>query len=277
MIGSWILGAVIYIGGAGLIVLGENLIKRSSESSEAQAPVRIWMLGCCGFLAGNAMHFVAFMFAAQSMLEALGSSVLLWNLLFARLVNNEKIRSEHVIATLVILIGASIALVWGPHVSAPHTFDQLLGLLTQPQFLLFEAVLAAVVGCLQVIYSLLDSKQSLHLTRHEEGDRYLSITTPAETQLLALSFAGVSAGVGSHSVILSKCMAEALHSWADGQGTTVGISAVIAVGMWGSVTAFWLYRLNAALTRFPALFIVPTLHAIWMCCSILGHSAICLF
>jgi len=83
------------------------------------------------------MHFVAFMFAAQSMLEALGSSVLLWNLLFARLVNNEKICSEHVTATLVILMGASIALVWGPHGSAPHTFDQLLALLTRPQFLLF--------------------------------------------------------------------------------------------------------------------------------------------
>ena len=88
MISSWILGAVIYVGGAGLIVLGENLIKRSQEAPPVEyGAYRIWLLGGAGFLAGNALHFVAFMFAAQSMLEALGSSVLLWNLFFARVVS----------------------------------------------------------------------------------------------------------------------------------------------------------------------------------------------
>ena len=55
------------------------------------------------------------------------------------------------LATLVILMGASIALVWGPHGSTAHTLDQLLGLLCRPQFLLFEAALASAVGGLQVL------------------------------------------------------------------------------------------------------------------------------
>ena len=189
------------------------------------------------------------------------------------------------VATAVIMGGASIALVWGPHGSTAHTLEQMQNLLIRPQFILYEASLAAIVGCLQVVliwlnrpadrlhmadqvaYNLLEARQAIMKREYEEGT---SVATPAGTQLLALTFAGVSAGVGSHSVILSKCMAEALRSWANGQGTAVGITAVAMVCAWVCVTAFWLYRLNSALARFPALFIVPTLHAIWMCCSILG-------
>ena len=62
---SLILGAAIYICGAGLIALGENLVKLSNTVSTGAAWYT-WFLGVFVFVLGNGTHFVSFGFAAQS-------------------------------------------------------------------------------------------------------------------------------------------------------------------------------------------------------------------
>ena len=106
----WALGAGVYVLGAGLIVLGENVVKRSqryddedTESNFSRQGWCCWFSGVFSFVLGNLAHFVAFMFAAQSTLESLGSTVLLWNLIIASSVNRETIIRGHIIATGVIL------------------------------------------------------------------------------------------------------------------------------------------------------------------------------
>jgi len=258
---SWALGAVVYVSGAGLIVLGENLVKRSTDEDVAAARRRTWLLGVSAFLLGNVSHFVAFMFAAQSMLEALNSSVLLWNLLIASLVNKEHITTGHLMAVGVIICGTLVALFFGPHGQTSHSLDDLLTFFTRPSFLTYMAALAVLLSCLQAAYLL----ERQRLTR--------AGLDPESSWVAALSFAGVSAGIGSNGVILSKCLAEALHSVLSGARSDRGVVApLLLVGVWVLLAVWWLARLNNALQRFPALFIVPALHAVWMANSIVGGA-----
>jgi len=269
----WAVGASVYVGGAGLIVLGENVVKLSSkydddasdEATERCRQWRLWTMGVASFVVGNLAHFVAFMFAAQSTLESLGSSVLLWNLLIASRINRERICRGHIVATLVILAGTGLALLFGPHSSAKHDLPELLQLFHQPAFVLYEFVLVVLVLVLQGVYIMEER-------RIADGGR----TTAAREWVHQFSFAGVSAGIGSNSVLLSKCVAEATRSRAAG-GSAGGDAAsplapAVLIAVWLTIMAFWLYRLNHALTRFPALFIVPVMHAIWMTNSIVGGS-----
>jgi len=129
--GGWALGSTIYVIGAGLIVLGENLVKKSANGCsdfavDTDEPLRrnrrmkTWLAGIFFFICGNGAHFVAFMFAPQSMLEALGASVLVWNLFISNQINRERVQSGHLGATVVILLGTGVALHY-PLITPPNT------------------------------------------------------------------------------------------------------------------------------------------------------------
>jgi len=270
---GWVLGTAIYLLGAGLIVLGENLVKRSAapeftvdtdEPLQFNRGTKTWSAGVTFFVAGNAAHFVAFMFAPQAMLEALGASVLLWNLLFASQINREQIRRGHLLSTAVIIAGTIIALYFGPHHSNKYSMHELLNLFTRHGFLAYEASLLVMVSALQAVYSY--ETRRIAVTGREG---------PYSAWIIQFSYAGVSAGIGGNSVIFSKCVAETVHHWTKaGLPQEMSVKKVLVpilvVFVWFGLMCFWLYRLNEALKRFSALYIVPVLQALWMSNTVMG-------
>eukprot|EP00929_Paragymnodinium_shiwhaense_P099126 TRINITY_DN60682_c0_g1_i1.p1 TRINITY_DN60682_c0_g1~~TRINITY_DN60682_c0_g1_i1.p1 ORF type:complete len:367 (+),score=46.07 TRINITY_DN60682_c0_g1_i1:91-1101(+) len=270
-ISTWLLGAVIYVLGAGLIVLGENLIKVSNTVARGAAGT--WITGATTFVVGNAMHFVAFGFAAQSTLEALGATTLLWNLLWAPLFNSEQITRQHLLATVVILGGTTWSVFFGSHESTPHGLAELLPRFSRPAFMIHELfTMIAAFGC-HLLYVAEHKHKMLTdftgaLSERSNGKRPGSW----RSSLGPFAFAASSALVGSNAVLLSKCTSEAarvvLHG--DGQEQIDRLSALMLVAAWFSFAGFWLYRLNAALKQFSALFIVPVLQSFWLCCTVVG-------
>ena len=188
---------------------------------------------------------VAFMFAPQSMLEALGASVLVvslneimpshfpmkafcdlrcfvmidcstesmicvviffqWNLFIANQINRERVQSGHLGATFVILLGTGMALHYGPHHSTKYSMHEILDLFTQPSFLAYEAVVVTLVLALQIIYYY----ETQRVAQSGRKGSYSSF-------VIQFSYAGVSAGLGANAVLLSKCVAEAVHHWSKG-------------------------------------------------------------
>merc|ERR1712000_458689 len=107
----WWFGAIIYVIGSIFINLGSNFIRYSHERiKHFETPPALWkrywwIFGFTIFGLGNVFNFVGFMFAAQSLLVALGSIQFVSNLLFARLVNKEPITNKSLLATVIIVIG----------------------------------------------------------------------------------------------------------------------------------------------------------------------------
>lgn len=83
--------------------------------------------------------------------------------------------------------------------------------------------------------------------------------------------------IGSNTVIFSKCLSESVHAVftvnsLDGPQTEGGsmiAASLLLAGFCGNVS-FWLLCLNYALRTYPALYIVPALQSVWMCCTIVG-------
>eukprot|EP00927_Polykrikos_kofoidii_P069235 TRINITY_DN64615_c0_g1_i1.p1 TRINITY_DN64615_c0_g1~~TRINITY_DN64615_c0_g1_i1.p1 ORF type:complete len:363 (+),score=74.12 TRINITY_DN64615_c0_g1_i1:201-1289(+) len=298
MTSTWTIGATIYVLGAGLIALGENLVKRSSGPSKM--PWRLWVVGVVTFVGGNMMHFVAFGFAPQSTLEMLGSSVLLWNLLLAPAFNKELIQRQHLVATGVILLGTSSALRFGPHGSRPHELKELPRLVSRLPFVIYEFLLLGVAAILHIVYLREESRtRGARDTREEEeacvdakcedglpggldravssscrsrdGRACWSRSREGRATLGPAAFAASSAMIGSNSVLLSKTLSESLRLVLAGGNQGVGyVGPFFLVATWMSLAGFWLYRLNVALRRYSALFIVPVLQSSWMSFSIIG-------
>lgn len=93
---------------------------------------------------------------------------------------------------------------------------------------------------------------------------------PLRLKLLPLSYAAVSAIIGTQSVLLAKATSDLLRtSIAGNQQFTSAFTWVILVG-WASTMIFWLYRMESALRKFEGPFIVPVLQVVWTLFSIVG-------
>ena len=99
----WFVGALVHVPGSALVVLGENMIKKGNADATTSDTkpwlCKTWLQGAALFVAGNISHFIAFMFAAQSLLEGLGAFMFVFNLLFATRVNKEVLANRHIYAT----------------------------------------------------------------------------------------------------------------------------------------------------------------------------------
>jgi len=249
----WFVGALVHVPGSALVVLGENMIKKGNADAAASDTkpwlCKAWLQGAALFVAGNISHFIAFMFAAQSLLEGLGAFMFVFNLLFATRVNKEVLANRHLYATGVIVCGISLVIAFGSHKNTKHTFSEITELLVRPVFMVYTCVVLLAAGALQLL--------SMWAARDKSRELIHSY-----------SYACSSAMAGSFSVVLSKSMAESLHN-AFSTGAADPMAAVLFFG-WVLVCSWWLYRLNICLHKFPALFVVPLLHAVWLVCTVVS-------
>jgi len=99
----WFVGALVHVPGSALVVLGENMIKTGNADATTSDTkpwlCKTWLQGAALFVAGKISHFIAFMFASQSLLEGLGAFMFVFNLLFATRVNKEVLANRHIYAT----------------------------------------------------------------------------------------------------------------------------------------------------------------------------------
>ena len=108
------------------------------------APNRLWLAAMIVFVLANLANFASFAFAAQSLLAALGSIQFVSNVIFARLVNKERITPQTVAGTLVIVAGCIVLVMFGSHDSPVYTVDDLLALYGNPGYIAYLCVGATV-------------------------------------------------------------------------------------------------------------------------------------
>merc|ERR1712137_1424373 len=264
----WWFGAIIYVIGSIFINLGSNLIRYSHERIkhfEIAPPIYKrywWILGFAIFGLGNVFNFVGFMFAAQSLLVALGSIQFVSNLVFARLVNKEPITPKSLLATVIIVIGNIIIVSTGNKTSDTYDLEQLWELFLRPAFLGYIVTLTVCVIALQILYWIL-------LWRYIPS---VDAPNPLVQKFMPFAYAAVSAMVGTCSVTIGKALSglvlQAMEPSTPGELKTVW--PYMLLFLFVGITAFWLYRMNAALRKYDAMFIIPVLQALWLLFAVLN-------
>jgi uncharacterized membrane protein len=258
-------GVALNLVGSVFINLGTNVVKlahlqesgRTTKLDELFVKLgwSTWSAGVATFVCGNIINFISFSFAAQSLLAALGSVQFVSNVLFSVTLLRERVTSRTLLATSLIVFGNFFIVGNSSKTSRSWTADELLELYSTPRYQSFVLVMVVIV-------------LSLHWV-------YVSVTRAGYTyddcfRVIPFSYAAVSAIIGSQSVLLAKSTSELVRSTLQGQDQfTRPFSYVILLG-WVLTMMFWLYRMNTALRRYDALFIVPVLQVIWTLCSIVG-------
>ena len=177
----WLFGMSLNIFGSVMVNFGTNLMKSAhnlfeadeeeeeednnnttSSSTKKHTSVfnskNIWALGLTIFCVGCLVNFASFAFAAQSLLAALGTVQFVSNVFFAKFVLGEILTVRIVIATMIIVGGLLMAILFSNHASETYTSQDLLELYT-PGYFIFLAFLVIILIIVHSVYVLYTHKE----------------------------------------------------------------------------------------------------------------------
>lgn len=202
------------------------------------------------------------MFAAQSLLAALGSIQFVTNIFFAAVINKEPITERAIIATCIIIVGNLFIILFGSKSTENYNLDELKELALNPLFLGYILFILAIVTVLQCIFWYFQYKIS------EYKDP--SLAPPGMRKFQPFAYATVSAVIGTNTIIFGKVCAGLLQNATQGEDVFSSVWTYIIIVMFVTTMIFWLYRMNNALRMYDAMFIIPVLQCVWLLFGVLG-------
>jgi magnesium transporter len=260
----WLLGMFMNISGSVMVNFGTNLMKsahnlalednESEETEEANAKSfsspTIWKIGMSIFVIGSLVNFASFAFAAQSLLAALGTVQFISNVFFAKFILKEELTPRIIMATTVIIVGLIMAITFSNHSTQLYTTQDFIDMYT-PEYLLFMTFV--------VVLLLMSHAAYMVYTVNEDVGSPL----PGNHLIRPVTYAMVSATVGTQSVLQSKCLAELIKATFEGENQFNKLFVYVIIAIFALGLSFWLYRMNAALKKFDGLLIIPLLQVFW--------------
>lgn len=265
----WLLGMFMNISGSIMVNFGTNLMKSAHnialedneddetnfEQQQSSTPKyfssgSIWKIGMTIFVVGSLVNFASFAFAAQSLLAALGTVQFISNVFFAKFILKEELTTRIIAATATIIVGLTMAIIFSNHSTQLYTTQDLLDMYT-PGYILFMTFVIVLLLFLHATYV-------VYTVNEEVGS-----PLPGNNLVRPVTYAMVSATVGTQSVLQSKCLAELIKATFEGVNQFDKPFVYIIVAIFALGLSFWLYRMNSALKKFDGLLIIPLLQVFW--------------
>ena len=157
---------------------------------------KTWVMGFTTFFLGNALNFLSFSYAAQSLLASLGSVQFITNVIFARVVLKEELTWRVLMGTAVLICGVALVVRYSCHgnPAVEYSLNELIGLFIDETFLIYLASLF----CLWVILQCyLRSVAQKNPDPSNHGSK-----------IEAISYAAASAIIGAQAVTFFKILSE---------------------------------------------------------------------
>lgn len=218
-----------------------------------------WLLGVALLVLGALAVFASYGAAEQSLLSSLISVQFVSNVLFGRLLFARAVTERVVGSTGVIIFGTTLCIMTTPRLEAQLSEDDLWELYFHNplfrKFALFNAGLWAVVS----------AGESFYTEAQERGD-----SPPHADLALPCCYVARAAIPGSFSIIAAKSLAILLRLAAARKSSLLSPLLWMSLVLWLAGTAFWLRRMNGALTRFDGTFVIPLCQVIWSFCTIVA-------
>lgn len=241
----------------------ENTKDNDTITNKDDNVAKTWrLIGITTIVLGNLFTFASFGFAAQSLLASLESVQFVSNVVFVRYVHKETVTLRMVLATLSIVVGNTLVVIFSDHAAKLYTSKDLLHLYrTNSAYQGYLVVALFFWAFFHYIYTV------YHKARVEEG-RLLWKHSFLEPFAYAFS-AGI---IGTQAVLFSKCMSMLIQisfrsNFKENEFTKPTLWWILIV--WICTVAYWLRRLDKGLELFPPLFIIPVLQVFFVFFAIL--------
>eukprot|EP01036_Dinobryon_divergens_P022746 gene22746-31033_t len=214
------------------------------------------VLGTVIFVLGNILTFGSFGFGAQSLLASLESIQFVSNLFFAKYVHNSVVSLRMIIATLSIVGGNIMVVIFASHSAVLFTSNQMMNLYAKNTIYHVYLVVAFLMY-VGTTYTYLRYYNSRVVLKHPLLWNH-SFVEP-------FCYACSSSIIGTQAVLKSKCMALLIQVTLTGQQNefaTWYIYFILAI--WLLLVSYWLNRLDKGLMLYPPLFIIPVMQVFFV-------------
>ena len=232
--GLWPIGILIYVLGTFLGGLGANLQRKAfvdeqesnEDDGEDMTPAiqrKVFVCGLILFVCSGIFMAIALNFSSQTSLAPLLLFLLVFNALFAYLINNERIHWLGLdgLAIVIVVIGVSMALVGAPKGVVNYTISQATALIQTSGFItFFTCVPVAIV----VIWL---AKYYIEYNKLAQEDYSAKI-------FLYISYGALAGSFGGLNITLTKF----LFATITGEGQHSGIKAVICAPLVWIISVF---------------------------------------
>jgi uncharacterized membrane protein len=266
----WAIGVVLAALASVISNLGLNFqklthIKNSNASEQVKREYyksSLWIIGLMMIILGSIADFAALAFGAQSIIAPLGSLTLVSNVFFAPCMLGETLTHRDLLATLAIVAGATIAVIFASHKDTIYGLNDLLGFYEKPRFGLYAIFILVWIGILWTAIKYMET-----LRREDKNSiHYLQVV-----RYHRFCYAALSGTIGAQSVLFAKCSAELLMSWLVGGGFVFFYYQTwFVVSLMVATIFLQLKFLNEGLRHFDALYIVPVFQSFWILISVIA-------
>ncbi|OQS01629.1 hypothetical protein ACHHYP_00533 [Achlya hypogyna] len=277
--GAWVAGFVISVVFSFLASVGINLQKKALKQNELKAqeantaplpPFRLplWTLGFVLILTGSLLDFVAFGLAPQSLLAPLAALTLVWNMLLAPCFNKERLTRKDIWATLVIFVGATLAVVFASHNSPSYTLDDLKVLYENTYTVVYFVIVLILILLHYAVIKCVE-----HLNLSSSRHRMINVGKPAVWSTVRLvAYSGMGGLMGGQSVLFAKSTAELVKSAINGGDCFAHPETYAIIVALGFCLVLQMHFLNGGLVNYDALSVVPIYQAYWIISGVMGGA-----
>lgn len=249
----WIVGLLMSIGAAAVGALGKLGLKKrhmliaADEGKSSKRSHIVLVMSLFALILNPVLDVTSYAYLSQTMKAPLAGAVILFNVVFAPFIVDEMPSRIDLLASALICVGTITFAVVGPKAVPDYTFDELLSFFSRTAFLIFCAVISALLVGLA-----------------------LCIWLPSISEPMKKAAYGIASGVVGGLFFFTKCFATffkigSAEPWEHWQAYG------IALGALGSALG-GLLILNAGLERYSAYFIPPIFQGVMMITSAAGGA-----
>jgi len=230
-----------------------------------------WLFGFGLTIVGSICDLVALANAAQSLIGPLVAFGLVSNIIFAKWKLEEQINRNHVFATVLIIVGSTLSVIFGNHASHTYTQSELQQYFIQPMFLLYFCICFVTLAYLYTQILKMNACYESIETSLQQIEAYVKYL-PYQT-IHPILVCCVSGFVGGYSILFGKITSELVSSsFVLGAVQIFDVFAFGCICMLAITVVFQQKTLAMALKYFDIAFVMPVFQCFFILSSILGGA-----
>ncbi|EPR80014.1 hypothetical protein SLOPH_2238 [Spraguea lophii 42_110] len=271
---KWILGVLLSVSGNLMINLGVNFQKKSYRVDTMVVfgfTISTFSFGMFIYIFGKFFGFFSYVYGNQSLLASLSGVGLLFNSVFAPLINNETFTWKDFAGIICILTGSAIIVKNSGHSTHVYTLCELLKLYESRNTIVWFSFLILLIILLFFLLKNFEINSDWRLS--DDFFMFLKRDIHYEESNLfrysmLLFYDVLAATIASFSSLFAKSFGEMLDQTVKGENQFLTGITYIFLTLIVICTVLQIYWINRALRHYDALIVVPIFHMTWTLLSI---------
>jgi uncharacterized membrane protein len=213
---------------------------------------------------GSLVDFAALGFAPATVISCMGSLTLVLNMILAPMLLQEKVYCRDLLVNMTVIAGTLLSVWYGPHDTPDYNFDDLMRLLKEPTFIIYQSLFAIWALALSIFWA------DFRRNNAETPRCFTKMELDTRRRLLRFSYPALAGSIGGMTAAYAKASIELVKTSIFGENQFTNIGTYVILGMMVSSVAIQIKFLNAGLKRYEAMYVVPVYQVFWIISGILA-------